>query len=163
MHMLTSLFAKGRSRSALVQLVCLGVMVLWSTAASAAVSPYCSTQSLTVASGGSVTSANLSTCDGPSDIGMAPVAPNGNPFNTAHGTVTLNPGIIGGNQFAVYVHNGDAATSDTFQLEDENGDTLTFNVTITPPAMALGSHAVRVLIAPKGSDNSQMNSVESAE
>lgn len=137
MHMRTSLFAKGRGCSRLFRLACLSLMLLWSAAASAAVSPYCPPQSLTVASGGSVTSNNLSSCDGPSDIGMAPVSPNGNPFNTAHGTVTINPGIIGGNQYAVYVHNGDAATSDTFQLEDENGDTLTFNVTITPPASAI--------------------------
>ncbi len=116
----------------LVHMLLCGI-VLWPALASAATSPYCPTQSLTVTSGGSVTSINLSACDGPLNIGMAPVFPNGNPFTTAHGTVTITPGINGGNQFATYAHNGDSATFDTFQLEDENGDTLTFNVTISPP------------------------------
>lgn len=116
----------------LVQMLLCSI-VLWPALASAATSPYCPTQSLTVTNGGSVTSINLSACDGPLNIGMAPVFPNGNPFTTAHGTVTIIPGINGGNQFATYAHNGDSATFDTFQLEDENGDTLTFNVTISPP------------------------------
>ena len=111
------------------------LMVLGFSAMSvqAGVSPFCPTQNLTVSQGGSVTSANLATCDDPVfDIGMIPVTPNGNPFNTPHGTVTLSPCCnIGGNQFATYAHNGDSATSDTFQLEDANGDLLTFNVTIT--------------------------------
>ncbi len=104
----------------------------WSSLASAAVSPFCPTQTLTVANSSSVTTMNLAACDGPLNIGMAPVTPLGNPFSTAHGTVTVGPQSGTGNQTATYVHNGDAATSDTFGLEDENGDILTFNVTITP-------------------------------
>ena len=104
------------------------------TPAQAATSPFCPTQTLSVTNGSSVASANLATCDGPLNIGMAPVSPNGNPFSTANGTVTVSPQTGPGNQTVNYVHNGNSATSDTFQLEDENGDTLTFNVTITPAA-----------------------------
>ena len=110
------------------------IAATWSLPAAAAVSPFCPTQTLTVPKGGSVTSANLATCDGPLNLGMIPATPNPNPFNTAHGSVIVNPCCnLGGNQFATYTHNGDTATSDTFQLEDENGDLLTFNVTITAP------------------------------
>ena len=110
------------------------IAAMWSLPAAAAVSPFCPTQTLTVPKGGSVTSANLATCDGPLNLGMIPATPNPNPFNTAHGSVIVNPCCnLGGNQFATYTHNSDTATSDTFQLEDENGDLLTFNVTITAP------------------------------
>ena len=110
------------------------IAAMWSLPAAAAVSPFCPTQTLTVPKGGSVTSANLATCDGPLNLGTIPATPNPNPFNTAHGSVIVNPCCnLGGNQFATYTHNSDTATSDTFQLEDENGDLLTFNVTITAP------------------------------
>jgi len=132
MHMLTSLFAKGRGRlvRAHFTLACLTLLtLLWSTAASAAVSPFCPPQSLTVSNGGSVTSANLATCDGPLNIGMVPGIPG-----PAHGTILVSPQSGAGTQTVTYSHNGDTATSDSFVLEDENGDTLTFNVTITAPA-----------------------------
>ena len=63
MHMLTSLIAKGRGSSPFARLVILGLMLLCSATVSAAVSPFCPPQSLTVSNGGSVTSANLATCD----------------------------------------------------------------------------------------------------
>ena len=129
MHMLTSLIAKGRGSSPFARLVILGLMLLCSATVSAAVSPFCPPQSLTVSNGGSVTSANLATCDGPLNIGMVPGTPG-----PAHGTILVSPQSGPGNQTVTYSHNGDTATSDAFVLEDENGDTLTFNVTITPAA-----------------------------
>ena len=37
-----------------------------------------------------------------------------------------------GNQSVTYRHNGNAATSDSFVIQDENGDMLTFNIIISP-------------------------------
>lgn len=105
------------------------LVLVWSTSASAAVSPFCPTQSLSVASGGSVTSADLAICDGPLNIGMVPGIPG-----PAHGSILVSPQSGPGTQTVTYNHNGDAATSDSFVLEDENGDLLTFNVTITAAA-----------------------------
>lgn len=93
------------------------------------VSPFCPTQNLTVTTGSSVTSANLAACDGPLNIGVVPGTPG-----PAHGTITVSPQSGPGDQTVSYTHNGDAATSDSFVLEDENGDPLRFNVTITPSA-----------------------------
>ncbi|HPT56656.1 MAG TPA: putative Ig domain-containing protein, partial [Casimicrobium sp.] len=95
----------------------------------AAVSPYCPAQPLSVANGGSVTSANLAPCDGPFDFGMG-IVPAHLPV---HGTITLAAQGPASSQFVTYTHSGNSATSDTFKLEDENGDLLTFTVTITPP------------------------------
>jgi large repetitive protein len=98
------------------------------------VSPYCPTQNLTVSNGGSVTSIDLINCDGPFNFGMGgPFAPD-LPVN---GTAILGPQSGPGNQTVTYTHNGSATTTDTFKLEDENGDLLTFNVTISPPASAI--------------------------
>lgn len=132
MQQVNSLVVRARYFGLSALLLCLAV--LWPSLASAATSPYCSTQSLTVASGGSVTSIDLAACDGPFNFGMGgPFSPN----LPTHGTVNLGPQSGPGNQFVTYTHNGDSATSDTFKLEDENGDLLTFNVTITPPASAI--------------------------
>jgi len=129
--MFSTLLSRGHSRTArfgsLLVLSCLAL--LWSVSASAAVSPFCPPQSLTVANGGSVTSADLAICDGPLNIGMVPGTPG-----PAHGTILVSPQSGSGTQTVTYSHNGDTATSDSFVLEDENGDTLTFNVTITPAA-----------------------------
>ncbi|WP_171984657.1 putative Ig domain-containing protein [Hydrogenophaga sp. A37] len=102
--------------------------------AMAQVSPYCPAQNLTVANGGSVTSIDLAACDGPFNFGMGgPFAP----FLPVNGSVDLGPQSGGGNQTVSYTHNGTATTTDTFALEDENGDELFFNVTITPAASAI--------------------------
>ena len=102
--------------------------------AAAQVSPYCPAQNMTVANGGSVTSVNLAACDGPFNFGMGgPFAP----FLPANGSVVLSPQSGPGNQTVTYTHNGSATTSDTFAIEDENGDELFFNVTITPPTSAI--------------------------
>ncbi|MFZ2755066.1 MAG: Calx-beta domain-containing protein, partial [Lysobacteraceae bacterium] len=131
MQQLTNFVAYGRRRvvsfGLLTWLFCLAA--LWPALASAAVSPFCPTQSLTVANGGSVTSIDLLTCDGPLNIGMVPGIPG-----PLHGTILVSPQSGPGNQTVTYSHSGNAATSDSFVLEDENGDTLTFNVTISPPA-----------------------------
>ena len=109
-------------------------ILLWPALASAQVSPYCPAQNLTVANGGSVTSIDLAACDGPFNFGMGgPFAP----FLPANGSVVLSPQSGAGNQTVTYTHNGTATTTDTFALEDENGDELFFNVTITPPTSAI--------------------------
>lgn len=109
-------------------------MLLWPALASAQTSPYCSAQNLTVANGGTVTSIDLKDCDGPFNFGMGgPFAP----FLPSNGSVVLGPQSGPGNQTVTYTHNGSATTTDTFALEDENGDELFFNVTITPPASAI--------------------------
>ena len=96
-------------------------------------SPYCSTQNLNVANGGSVTSINLINCDGPLNIGMVPAlaAP------PLHGSISVSPQSGPGNQTVTYTHNGNSATSDTFGLEDEDGRILTFNVTIEPATSSI--------------------------
>jgi len=99
--------------------------------AMAQVSPYCPTQNLSVSNGGSVTSIDLINCDGPFNFGMGGPFPPDLPVN---GTAILGPQSGPGNQTVTYTHNGSATTTDTFKLEDENGDLLTFNVTISPPA-----------------------------
>ena len=110
------------------------VFMLCPALASAQTSPYCPAQSLTVANGGSVTSIDLAACDGPFNFGMGgPFAP----FLPANGSVVLGSQSGGGNQTVTYTHNGTATTTDTFALEDENGDELFFNVTITPPTSAI--------------------------
>jgi large repetitive protein len=102
--------------------------------ATAQVSPYCPAQSLTVSNGGSVTSIDLAACDGPFNFGMGgPFSP----FLPVNGSVVLGSQSGPGNQTVTYTHNGTATTTDTFALEDENGDELFFNVTITPPASAI--------------------------
>lgn len=107
-------------------------MALWlPSLAMAGVSPYCPTQNLSVANGGSVTSIDLINCDGPFNFGMGGPFPPDLPVN---GTVVLGFQSGPGNQTVTYTHNGSATTTDTFKLEDENGDLLTFNVTISPPA-----------------------------
>lgn len=107
-------------------------IVLMPQAAYAAVSPLCPTQTPTVANGGSVT-IDVSNCDGGFNFGMGGPYPN----VTANGSITLSPQSGPGTQTVTYVHNGNSATSDTFYLEDENGDTLTFNVAILPPTSSI--------------------------
>ena len=112
----------------------LSVVLLWPALAFAQASPYCPTQTLSVANGGSVTSVDMGTCDGPFNFGMGgPFAP----FLPTNGSVLLGPQSGPGNQTVTYTHNGSSTTTDTFALEDENGDELTFNVTIAPPASAI--------------------------
>jgi uncharacterized repeat protein (TIGR01451 family) len=109
-------------------------LCLPSLAMAQGVSPYCPTQNLSVSNGGSVTSIDLINCDGPFNFGMGGPFPGYEPVN---GTAILGPQSGPGNQTVTYTHNGSATTTDTFKLEDENGDLLTFNVTISPPASAI--------------------------
>jgi uncharacterized protein YhjY with autotransporter beta-barrel domain len=130
MHMLTSLFAKGRGRSARAGLasVLLALAALWPTLASAAVSIYCPAPlTATVANGGTV-NINVSTCDGPFDGGLSGTSP----LTTAHGTATIGANS-GGTQFVTYAHGGDSATSDTFTFQDNDNNDVVFNITITAP------------------------------
>lgn len=98
---------------------------LW--AASSIYSP----QSASVASGGSVV-INISTFDGPDNFGFGEgvVALPNQPAAPQHGTAVVGPDI-NGQQFVTYSHDGSATSSDTFTLEDPQGDWLVFNITIT--------------------------------
>jgi hypothetical protein len=99
-------------------------------AATAASSLVCPTISRTVVQGGSVV-IDVSNCDGQFDIGL------GSDSNQpAHGTSVLSAQGAGGTQTVTYTHNGDSATSDSFYFFDEEGDTITFNITITPAITA---------------------------
>ncbi|MDH5822689.1 putative Ig domain-containing protein [Luteimonas sp. RD2P54] len=123
---------RGRARFARACAWLLAALLLWPALASAQ-SAYCPTLSATVANGGSV-DIDVSTCDGPFDFGMSDPWPNG--YEAQHGTVTIGPNS-GGVQFVTYVHNGNAATSDTFYLEDNDGEIVTVNVTIEAPTSAI--------------------------
>ncbi len=94
--------------------------LLPATVARAACSP---TQSATVASGGTV----MFTCAA-GGFGGTITAPS-------HGSLTFGTPQ---NVYAlVYTNNGDGATSDTFIVEDDLAEPVTFNVTITPSSSPL--------------------------
>lgn len=107
--------------------------------AKAAVSPYCPTPLTATVLRGSSISVNVSSCDGPFNIGMS--YGGAGTAVPQHGSFVLMPQeSITGNQSVIYTHNGDAANSDSFQLEDENGDLVTLNITIiddTSPVIVL--------------------------
>ncbi len=102
----------------------------YSDGAKAAASPYCPTLNATVVQGGSVV-IDVSNCDGPSNFGIG-----WDGIQPPHGTIVISAQSGPGTQTVTYTHNGDSATSDTFPLEDENGDTITVNITITPARSA---------------------------
>ena len=131
MNIMRSAFLGGSRSLALV----FALAVFWFAAPAAAqTSPYCPTQNLTVANSGSVTSINLASCDGPFNFGMGgPFVP----YLPSNGSVVLSPQTGTGTQTVTYTHNGSATTTDSFALEDENGDELFFNITITPPTSAI--------------------------
>ena len=136
MRMLTSLFAKGRGRSARAGLavVLLALAALWPTLASAAhTSLVCPAKSGTVANGGTV-SINVTDCT-PLGIGFAGIGAVDGPALPAHGSANLR--ITGPNWFVDYSHNGDTATSDFFEFTDASGngggqETVRVTITITP-------------------------------
>lgn len=138
MHMLTSLFAKGRGRSARAGLivVLLALAAMWPTLASAAhTSIVCPAKSGTVSNGGTV-AVNVTDCT-PFGIGFAGTGPVDGPALPAHGSANLR--ITGSSWFVDYSHNGDSATSDFFEFTDASGngggqETVRVTITITPPA-----------------------------
>ena len=117
----------GLSSALLLWMMCFGTLM--STSAFAQTSTYCPVAlTATVANGGSV-AVDVSTCDGPFDAGMSgPIAPF-----AAHGSVTIGPNG-GGVQFVTYAHSGNAATNDSFVMEDEDLGTVIVNITISPPS-----------------------------
>ncbi|MEA9581291.1 putative Ig domain-containing protein [Xanthomonas nasturtii] len=116
-----------------VILALLLIAMLYSGLAAAAASQVCPTISRTVVQGGSVV-IDVSNCDGPLDFGLG-----SDSSQPAHGTSVLSVQGVGGvpgAQTVTYTHNSDSATSDSFYFFDENGDTITFNITITPAITA---------------------------
>ena len=134
MHMLTSLFAKGRGRSARAGLVVflLALAAMWPTLASAAhTSVQCTAKSGTVSQGGTV-SVDVTTCA--VNIGFASTGAVDGPALPTHGTANLR--ITGSSWFVDYSHNNDTATSDYFEFTDGTvvGNTVGVTITITPSA-----------------------------
>lgn len=108
--------------------------LLWPTLASAQTSTFCPAPlTATVAWGGSVI-VNVTACQS----GFGGVSGPFAPF-AQHGSVTLGPGT-GGPQSLTYAHNGSTPAgggSDTIWLEDDNGDTVRVNITISAPTSAI--------------------------
>ncbi len=111
---------------ALLLLLALG----WSSLASAQVSTTCPTINRTVANGGTVV-IDVSACDEPDDFGLGSVI-----TPPTNGTIIISTVIP---QTVTYTHNGNAAVSDTFVIEDGLAPPgrITFNITITPPTSSI--------------------------
>ncbi len=107
------------------------VIMVGATPAFAAPSLLCPVLNATVANGGSV-AINVSSCDGPFDGGMS----NGGVLNPVNGSYTIGANS-GGVQFVTYVHNGNSATSDRFELLDNDNGIVTINITITAPTSSI--------------------------
>nr|WP_267115240.1 putative Ig domain-containing protein [Xanthomonas sacchari] len=97
-----------------------------------AAGPYCPTpQTGTVQSGGQLTF-DVTDCDGPGGVGMTDVG-----SRPAHGSFVLTGQLdAAGTERLIYTNNGDGATSDTFYIEDDYGNQIVFNITITPARSA---------------------------
>ncbi|UYK72905.1 putative Ig domain-containing protein [Xanthomonas sacchari] len=97
-----------------------------------AAGPYCPTpQTGTVQSGGQLTF-DVTDCDGPNGVGMTDVG-----SRPAHGSFVLTGQLdAAGTERLIYTNNGDGATSDTFYIEDDYGNQIVFNITITPARSA---------------------------
>ena len=97
-----------------------------------------SPQSASVPAGGSA-AINISTFDGPDNFGFGEgvVAPPNQPVGPLHGTAVVGPADINGQQFVTYSHDGSATSSDSFTLEDPDGNWLVFNITITASGSAI--------------------------
>ena len=103
---------------------------LYSGLAAAAPSQICPTIQRTVVQGGSIV-IDVSNCDGDLDFGL------GSDSNQpAHGTSVLSTQGPGGAQTVTYTNNGDPDTPDSFYFFDEQGDTITFIMDITPAIAA---------------------------
>ena len=139
--MLTSLFAKGRGRSARGGLivVLLGLAALWPGFANAQhTSTECPAQTASVTAGGSVT-INISDCEAVSGLGGDGAIDGGSygPSDTEdHGTATTRH--TGGQWYLDYSNNGTGiGSTDVFELSDGSltgaGD-IRFTITINPSA-----------------------------
>jgi len=95
---------------------------------------YCPTLNASVVRGGSVM-IDVTNCDGPWNIGVGGYDPND--LAPQHGSYIIGLQSGPGTQFVTYTHNGDSATSDAFQIEDQNEDRITINITITPPTSSI--------------------------
>lgn len=96
-------------------------------------STFCTPRSATVASGGSV-EIDLNPCHSNTvfpPFGLGPVT---GPALPQHGSAILGERFPPYQAFVTYSHSGNAATSDVFELEDEEGDIVRVSITITPAA-----------------------------
>lgn len=103
-------------------LICLGLS--FPSLASAEASLTCPVINASINTGGMAV-IDVSDCDGPFDGGMSgPIAPR-----AMHGSVAIGKNS-GGVQVVTYEHNGNAATSDIFYLEDNENGVVTVKVAI---------------------------------
>jgi uncharacterized protein YhjY with autotransporter beta-barrel domain len=119
--------------SALVTLLLaltLMIVASWFNPAYAGVSP-CGTLTATVASGGQV---QINFPAGCSDFGW-----NGIVTGPLNGSISAaNPATGSNNTYIIYVNNGNGMLTDTFTALDQGGvDTITFNITVSPPTSPL--------------------------
>ena len=145
--MLTSLFAKGRGRSAhsslMVLLLALGTLwPMWASAAHTSI--VCTARTGTVVQSGSV-DINLDACSTfPGAFGSGPlggsaiVSPT---FGDVFFHERFSPSY---SQYLTYTNNG-SGTSDFFEFYDENGDVIRVTITITPPPQP---PSVSIAVAP---------------
>lgn len=115
-------------------LVTLSIIAPSKSYAAGGTSTYCPTLNASVVKGGSVM-IDVTNCDGPWNIGVGGYDPND--IAPQHGSYIIGLQSGPGTQFVTYTHNGDSATSDVFQIEDQNEDRITINITITPPTSSI--------------------------
>ncbi|MBN6152033.1 autotransporter domain-containing protein [Xanthomonas sp. AmX2] len=109
------------------------VATLYSGAAAAAPSQFCPTINTSVVQGGSV-QIDVTTCDG---TGIYDIGVGWDGVQPAHGTLDVpNPSGPQGTQIVTYTHDGISTASDSFPLEDGEGNTITVNITVVPALSA---------------------------
>jgi hypothetical protein len=104
----------------------------------------CTPRSATVASAGAVV-INISTCDpyfvSIPGLGFGTGTPSYTGVNRAVGVLPANGSALlsmtGASSFLTYTHNGNAATSDFFEIEDADNLYVRINITISPPTSSI--------------------------
>ncbi|ENY80937.1 hemagglutinin-like protein [Sphingopyxis sp. MC1] len=120
-------------RWTLLVMITVGGLAFGGAAQAQHTSPYCSPRTATVASGG-VVEVDLTSCDN-TQIGLGngvAVTRNG----PSHGTATTSERFVPPSSTAsilTYSHNGDAATQDIFDIQDNDGFWIQVTITISAP------------------------------
>ncbi|HEX4853076.1 putative Ig domain-containing protein [Arenimonas sp.] len=130
---------KSTARAGFTRLFVLGWLMLaglfWSSLAMAQhTSPLCPAQSATVPNGGSVV-IDVTDCNDFFGPGVGPVQ-----FPPSNGTAVLSELFTPPSTyqiFVTYTHDGSATLSDSFGFNDEYGDRVQVNITVTPSASAI--------------------------
>ena len=124
-------------RWTLLVMITVGGLAFGGAAQAQHTSPYCSPRTATVASGG-VVEVDLTSCDN-THIGLGngvAVTRNG----PSHGTATTSERFVPPSSTAsilTYSHNGDAATQDVFDIQDNDGFWIQVTITISAPTSSI--------------------------